>query len=800
MEKFPFSQQTVFYGLLLSAAAILFLFRTRRSTALFLCLPLFFLIGHINTVIRLQAPDRPGHIASVIRQQCRVSLTGTLAAMVEYDGEKSRLVLDVREVQLLDGRGNRIPVTGRIRLSMRGRVPGFFPGDTLLIIASVRPVSNFRTPGVFDYQGYMAAKKIYLTGWIKNSAHIVRVKDLTRTGMDRLLSLPELIRQRIALFLEQHLEKRISGLYQALLIGTRSAVSRDIQEQFKTTGTMHLLAISGLHMGLLGLMLSLVFTWLFKRSEWLLLHLHVPTLALSATMPVLLGYAFIAGMNTPVLRALVMASIVLGALLLRRQHCMLHLVAAAALFVLACNPLALFTASFQLSFSAVAALALFMPRLMDTDQGHVKKTFGTSLLKGLKTALLVSIIATVGTLPFMLLHFHRFSTIGPVMNLLVEPLLCFWALPWGLVAIPFMFTFPDLAAALLQIGSFGITAGEYLTRIGAAFPYASFRTITPGTLEILCYLFLVSAWAVKGHSLYIRKLIGVAAVILLLNFTRGLWLPVKPAVSTISYLDVGQGTSSFLHLPNGARILIDAGGSRGSSLDNGERIIGPFLWKKRIWRLDAVVITHPHSDHFNGMAFVLKFFKPAVLYVNGDTRGEGNYSTILEQAKALGTKIIVPQKGQNLIQEKECRLTVLGMNGLGVRPGAPVNDRCLVLKYSAGKRGFLFPADISARSESLLLRSAVDLRADVLLAPHHGSATSNSTPFIRAVAPSFLVVSAGRSGKRLYPAPKNLAFWQDAGITTFITRDAGTITCTTDGNRLQCTPVIPRQGRVAESR
>ncbi len=781
--------------LLLVGCALAVLLLSLRSpfAALLLCVPLFFLIGYLNTARQIQVPFSGDHIGALVTTRQRASLVGTLASMVEYDGTRSRIVLDVQEIQIPGKHTERRPVRGKIRLTLRGRADELQPGQTLVILASIGPVTGFQTPGVFDYKTYLAARGIQVSGWIGDRREILQVRDLSRGPLERLRYLPQRLRQKIGSFLDQHLDRDIAGIYRALLIGSRNGVDNRVLEQFKATGTMHLLAISGLHMGLLGLMLGGLFSLLFRRSQWLLLHTHVPTLSLLATLPVLLGYAFIAGMNTPVLRALVMAAIVLWALLLRREHSMLHLVAAAALFVLALNPLALFTASFQLSFSAVTAMAVFLPRIMESGRFQGEgRTWTQLLLDALRSAFFISIIASLGTLPFMLLHFHRFSTIGPLMNLLIEPLLCFWALPLGLAAIPFIFLAPDLAAGLLHVGGYAIEAGLLLTRWAAALPFAALWTITPQWLEIIAYTLLLILWSCRFPPRLYRPLVAAGFVLLVLHFTHGLWSPDRPGPGRVSYLDVGQGTSTFLHLPDGSAVLIDGGGNRGSSINIGEQVIGPFLWKQRIWRLDTAMITHPHSDHFNGMDFILKHFQPRTLVINGDPRVEGKYSEILEQARRRGIEIVTGREGLIIGQGKDFAIKILGMNGLPVAENAPVNDRSLVLKYRVGKLAFLFPADISTRSEAVLLGAKTDLKADVLLAAHHGSATSNSRAFITSVAPETIVVSAGRSGRRIYPAPHNLALWQQLGIRTLITRDQGTITCTSDGLDLDCSTFAAR--------
>ncbi|MCI5224176.1 MAG: ComEC family competence protein, partial [Candidatus Electrothrix sp. AR4] len=460
-----FSEPGILIAVFLLAALAFVFYRYRKHqqynpTALFnilplfLTLPLFFLIGHLNTLYHLKIPHTTGHIFTLLRQQSQVTLTGTLATMVEESGSMdnelynqydtkqteqqritSKFEIDVQEILLHDGGKTWRPTHGRIQLSMQGKVDDLRPGMQLMILARAGPITHFKTPGVFDYKGYLAAKNIYVGGWIQSRRHITIVREQITSGIQANLHklryslryLPEQMRQRVSLFLRRHLKRSISGTYQALLVGSRLGISRTIQEQFKASGTMHLLAVSGLHMGLLGLMAGMIINFMLKRSEYLLLRTHVPSITLLLTLPILLSYSFIAGMNTPVLRALIMAVVLLTAVILRRQHAMPHLVATAALLVLIINPLTLFTASFQLSFSAVTALALFLPKIMLPSSGeeslqnrHKKSAIPIRLFQRyILPSVLISITATMGTLPFMLFHFHRFSTIGPIMNLLV---------------------------------------------------------------------------------------------------------------------------------------------------------------------------------------------------------------------------------------------------------------------------------------------------------------------------------------------------------------------------------------------
>jgi competence protein ComEC len=505
-------------------------------------LPLFFLVGLLHTHLALHPPADPHSITALIPERTKVTLEGRILSMVEDNGVTSRfemsaasmLVHDVPQITSFQ------PVRGKVQLTVRGSLgPEFAPGAKILAIATVDQIRRYQTPGAFDLQMLLAARSIHSSGWIQSPNDILRIHGPPLSPWERLRFFPEQVRQHVADFLTLHLDPVSAGLYQALLVGSRTNIDPQTLETFKATGCMHILAISGLHLSLLGLFAVSVFTLALKRSQWLLLHTHVPTVALILTAPILLLYAFIAGMNTPAFRALVTALLVLFAVLVRRQRTLIHLIAAAALLVLAVNPLALFTASFQLSFAAVLAINLIYPRLpvlKDPDEMSSPRPRIRRGIDILQSMLYVSLAATAGTLPIMLYHFNRVSLIGPLMNLVIQPLLCLWALPWGLTALPLLTLSPDLAALLLKVGAIGIHLAVTLTEAAASFPLASIRTISPTLVEIVLFVailvFVLLPQRVTAHHLL--PALGLT-LLLLLSFTHTLWYPKRSEQLTVSF-------------------------------------------------------------------------------------------------------------------------------------------------------------------------------------------------------------------------------------------------------------------------
>jgi len=779
-------------GLAVILTAVIFVFR-KHSAALACTLPLFLLLGFIHTGHAFHPPDRPDHVYNLITAKSKVTLTGTVTGMPEYDGHTTRMEMEADSIlfhQPKKAISEQIRATGRIRISIDGQLPDtIFPGDHLLAIASLNRAANYQTPGVFNYRLYLANRSIFVTGKIHSPAEIMPYTDLSEPWYRKVLLYPESIRYSVGIFLENNLDPELAGLYKALLIGSRAGISDPILESFKATGCMHLLAISGIHMGLLGMIIAFAFSWGMKHSSYLLNHLHVPTAATLLSLPLLFGYAFIAGMNTPALRALIMSVFFLLGVVLRRQRSIIHIIAAAALLLLMIKPLALFTVSFQLSFSSVLAIALIYPRLI-LLLAQKNSTTWSKIYTYTGAALFISIAATLGSLPFMLLHFNRFSPIGPLMNLLVEPFLCLWALPIGLVALPLTLSSPQLAGLLLKIGSFGITAAVKTTSLGSQIPFASLWSITPASLEIILYYGILLLWfywaSVPGHK---RSAIMIS-VLFILYFTRGLWLSFPGKITEISSLDIGQGSSTFIRLPHGRTILLDGGNNSSPSYNAGESIIAPFLWKKQVWQLDDIIISHPHSDHYNGLSFIIRRFKPKRLWINGNETESWPYSDLLLEASRSGAHIIKPEKAAVDISDQEAHLTGLHnylLNKEMEKKGYTfsVNDLSLVLKLEHGDFKFLFPGDISMKMEEILIEQGAHLQADVLLAPHHGSKSSGSKAFLSAVDPKIIVVSAGKNSQGRYPSQKHLKEWNDEGRTVLETSRDGTITFVTDGSDLQ---------------
>jgi competence protein ComEC len=787
---------------------------------------LFFLLGQQHSKAYLEPPTDPRHLYNLIENKQSVSIGGVLTKHPSVfwgnSGPETKLIVEAKTLFTTPGlKGkNKLPgnINGLVQLTLKGILPeNIRPGDHFLARAKLSRIYTFSTPGSFNYKSHLASQAILVKGCVQSPANIMKLHFLDssafRSGIHTLRFFPERIRHSIAFFLDNTLEQPARGLYKAILIGDRSDVSSSVQESFTAAGCIHLLAISGVHMGLLALVITAILTWLLKRSQWVLLSCFplCKIVATSALFPLFL-YALIAGFNIPVLRAFLMAAVLLFALLADRPGNLLNHILLAAFLIMVWNPTLIYTASFQLSFSAVIAIALVSPLLYNLiarkyPSSHssnptqktnpspmasaIKQFFKFYLIRWLLVGIAVTATATLGTLPLLVFHFNRLSLTAPISNLLVEPLICFWALLIGLFASLCIPLVPLFAKVLFAIGGAGLMIAEKICTFFSSLPHASLWLPTPSLLEIaIFYVFLVSA--ILAFRLGKRTLfLGVAILCL---FSLGVDLTVvslsKQAseITSVSILDVGHGSSFLLQLPHNQNILIDGGGSGNDHFNIGERVIAPFLWKKRLQSLNAVIITHPHADHYNGLPFILSHFHPKTLWIGGVQEYENEYRHLLDLAAQLGIEIRNTQTDEILFQEGKIRLQCIA-GGFPVQNKEEAgtvttqyktsnpNDMSLVLRLDTSDKSFLFPADIDAATADILVASGQNVKANVLLAPHHGSSSSMSHSFIENVDPEFIAISAGRNNPFNFP-DESFYDLRKNGIEILSTGSDGTLTFT----------------------
>lgn len=704
-------------------------------------------------------------------------------------------------------------------------------GQRVELEARVRPIRNFRNPGEFDYEGFSARSGIY---WTASAAGAGSVAVQPGRCASRFFAAVFALRGQAVATLERLYANNpyALGMMEATLIGESSRMERMWADDFRRTGTYHMLVIDGLHITVLAAFLL-----------FLLRLCGVPEVAaLAVTASGAWLYALISGWNAPAIRAAGGFLLYAVARYFYRRGRILNLLAAVAMVYLAFDPSQLFEAGFQLSFLAVAAIGLLAVPVLEATSMFYGGALGGIADPGrgprlpphagqfrLELRLLAETLSYYIGLPRswcergiawtaralfyaydlavvsgaiqiglalpMAIYFHRISLTGISANILVVPLLAM-VVPLGFLAVFTSWRVPAAVAGGL------LRAGERIAEWHTHWE-PDWRVLAPPLwLAVAFTIALVVLGCVLHGAMrrWLRISLGALAAVLGL-FALIFWHPFPPAVHRgeleVSAIDVGQGDSLLVAFPDSKLMLIDAGGvlSFGrraqGRLDIGEDVVSPYLWSRSIRKLDVVALTHAHDDHAGGLPAVIENFHPAQLWT-GAIAPSAAWSAVRAQARAQHAKIVRFSSGRRF-QFGGALIEVISPPADYVPSAAPTNNDSLAFRITYGRRSFLLTGDMEKPMERRALMDGEPLRADVLKVGHHGSNTSSIDPFLSAVAPVFAVISDGYANSFGHPNPKVIERLREHRAGILRTDRDGLVTVRTDGHRIWVETFAERQ-------
>ena len=745
------------------ALAIVWLAGRRRSAAVaWIAVAAMALGVGAQRMSVVQAPEFPPDHVARLTLPLRTALEGRIAAAPDRRDGRTVLLVAAEAV----GRGTaRRPASGLVRVGVRGRAPAWRYGDRLRVDTILRAPRNFESPGRFDYVAHLARRGVHVTAFVWNEATIDRLTRSAAGVRDRL----EGWRSRLATTIDGAVAPPAGAVLQALVVGEEGGIDAGLRDAFSRAGVVHILSISGLHVGLVAAAAFALFRWLLTRSEWLVLAVDVERAAAVASLGPVVLYTALSGLGVATLRSAIMVVVAVLAGLCGRPVDVLRSLAVTATILALAWPGAPLEISFQLSFVSVLAIVVGTRRL-----GPARNARGWRAR--LRAAAVVSPAALLGTAPLTAFHFHQVSLIGLVANPIAVPIFGSLVVVLGLAGALVEPLGPAAAKALFRLAGLVLRPGIAIVRRLAAPPWAAVDVPIP-TVGELALLYATLAGLVLLPRRGGRVLAAVALTGLLVD--AGWWVRERSGPHLrATFLDVGQGDAGVLELPGGRVVVVDAGGFPGGDFDTGAAVVAPFLLTRKILRVDAVAITHAHPDHFGGVAYLLAHFHPREFWWSGVPGTGVEWQRLMAAVQASGARV------RRLDTTAQLAPDVAVLHPPPDLGTPSINDSSLVLRVHSGRVGLLLTGDIEAAAEQRLLADPARLPSVVLKVPHHGSRTSSAPGFVSAVAPVVAVMSVGADNRYRLPTPEIERRYRARGTCVLRTDRCGAVTVETDGDRL----------------
>ena len=640
-----------------------------------------------------------------------VTLTGTVSdiAYKPKDGYEQEIIyLKEGVICYIDSSDETIPPIGSlIRVSGRGFLFDRATND-----------------GQFDAYKYYATIKMHVG---INNAHIEWISNEYSELRNALFKL----RRAMSQALERTLPSKEASVMKTMLLGEKSQIDAELKELYRRNGIAHVLAISGLHISLLGMGILKVLRYVFNLK---------PKISAVMASGLVIGYGAMTGFSPSSVRAIFMFCIAMLATLCGRTYDMTTAVSVAFLILLIDNPLYIHNSGFAFSFGCVSGIAMLTPALVASKNNKP--------LKGYKNSILSSLSITVASLPVYLWHYYQIPIYAIFLNFLIIPVMAI-LVPAGIILIASERLCPILLPWVRYLVVGILRLFTILSEKTDVLPGHYFTPGKPSTIQVLFYIGILVYIILRRKRLALAAKWGIvclAICVLIIRF--------RPPLE-ISFLDVGQGDSIFLR-SNEISLLVDGGST--SVKEVGKHRIIPFLKERGAASIDMVVVTHPDEDHMNGILELLteckkegiKIKKLGLPDVEAAMKEEGTIA-LKEAASRCGCQVVALKAGDG-ISGNQIKIDVLSPRKM--TRVSDMNEASVVLRVNY--RGFktLLTGDLEGIAEDYAANKAGDI--DLLKVAHHGSKNSTSDSFLDSVKPEIAVISVGKNSRYGHPHKETL--------------------------------------------
>lgn len=679
-----------------------------------------------------------------------ITLNGYVKNISKNSAGKTRLDVEISKTTFSDSLSLNDIFDSRILWDVTETIS---MGDQFSITATTIPISEVRNPSAFNYKAFLESRKIY-----------------TQLRADSVLSIKEnksffnwiSLREKALHILDLNFDETTSPIAKALLLGYKNELETSRKQAFARAGLSHIMAVSGLHVGLI-----VAPFWLFIPFFWT--KKYGTTIGLFCLVALLIFYAGITGFSAPVLRASLMATLLTYGKLFSKSADSINLMGVAAFVILLINPQQLFEIGFQLSFSAVLIILLIIPVVQQMIPYWIRiKWYGAPIM-----VIIISLIVQLGLYPMQAYYFGEVSIISPIANALFVPFLGI-IVPLSLVALLISTLFPTIGFFVNYPSLLFLNGLNDFVQLTANFSWAWIKASKPSSLIFVFWSFFVLMLGSWRNPALKWKLMIASIVALCVIQINQLVIQLQSKKLSIIVFDVGQGDAALVQTPLGKNLLIDAGvWSPGSN--SGKQILLPYFKENDIQKLDGVFLSHPHADHIGGIIDLINGIAIDTIYNSGYSYDSNLYRNYLQLAHANNIPIKSISAGETITLDPSILILTLGPEG--VKYNNDPNQHSLVLNIIYGENEFLFTGDAGEDQERRLVENYGDLLdTDFLKVGHHGSKTSSELFFLDEVTPEIAVVSVAEKNRFKHPHQEAVARLDSSKAEIYFTsRDKGLV-------------------------
>ncbi|MBZ2175752.1 DNA internalization-related competence protein ComEC/Rec2 [Schnuerera sp. xch1] len=739
--------------LMLSIAANLINIKFNYSMYIGLLLS-FFLLGMFiigikeNSSQLIQFIDKP------------IELSGTIKESKDIEENSKHVVLiDNIKYENIDRNVSEkiiLNVIGKCKLDI---------GDKIRFNAVLRePIEN-TNPRLYNYKLNLLTNNIYTTTTIREYS----ILDVVEQNLNIFLSLKLSFIDKVEKTFDLYLAEGNSPIMKSIILGEDSYLDEERIQQFRDLGLAHILAVSGLHIGILTALLVGMFAYIgIDRRINIIL-----------TIIILWIYAYIIGYPVSVLRSNIMFTVLLLSQLWAKPYDSINVLFFALLLLIIINPYWIFSVGFQLSFVATFSIIYFTPKF-----NKILYLKDSSIVRTL-----VSIISVqIGLLPVLAYYFNHIPLISIVSNLILVPLFSI-CLVLSIFLIFFSFISEYISDAIGITINFLLNIQLMAIEILNYFPVLNIKVASPSFLTIGMYYILIFTLLgiiqIKELNRVITKV--MVTYLLLLILINSISINLNETLS-IDFIDVGQGDSILLRTKE-ENYLIDTGGNAFGDFDIGENILLPYLEKEGVFKLDGIFITHFHEDHCKSLPYLMDNMKIENIYFGYTEDNNASYKDIKNRAEHKDIPIFILKKGDRLNLDNN-EVTVIGPNyELLKNSNNNENDLSLVLLLTHFDTTILFTGDIEKKGEENVVNT-MHRNIDFLKVPHHGSNTSSGADLLNVLKPNIGIISVGRNNVFGHPNSEVIDTYNSNNIELYRTDKHGLINLTLDKNDFKINPFI----------